>query len=291
MQIGETIPTAKTWGCFNVSRKGYSHIKSKVECQDASASYLGNGKGYVAVADGHGAARYFRSSLGSKFAIEAFQNICKALNKRKGHLTIDEDSIKRAFISQWDRLVEKHFSHHHFSEKELGRLTEGKDRQRVTECFYYAYGTNFHGFAFGDGYCFALSIGDGGLAIIKNDGTFENPFEEFDDENVANYTCSLCDEESATYLHFKTFDMQSIDVVALATDGTMNPFRTFSNYAIAMVTPFQNVSKDKYPCLRHDCRLFVSELADKKGLGDDCSLAVLNRIKERSDSMNTVEAH
>lgn len=233
----------------------------------------------MAVADGHGASRYFRSSLGSKLAIEAFQNICQMLNKRKGNLTIDEESVKRAFISEWDRLVEKHFCHHPFSSNELDRLTEDKDREYVQNCFYYAYGTNFHGFAFGNGYCFALSIGDGGITIINSDGSFIDPFDEFQDENVANYTCSLCDDRGMTNLHLKTFTLQSIDAIAVATDGTMNPFQTFSNFAIAMVLPFDGIREDEYKIIRRDCRCFVSDLANKNGSGDDCSLAVLSRIK------------
>jgi hypothetical protein len=265
------------WSCFNISRRGFSHQEAGCECQDASTSFLDGKKGYIAVADGHGSPRYFRSSLGSKIAIEAFQSVCRSLNRHHGKLTLQEGPIKRAFLSEWDHLVERHFIHHPFTPSELTRLSE-HDRERVKESFYTAYGTNFHGFAFGEGYCFALTIGDGGFVTIDTIGRIFDPFDWFSEENAGNLTQSLCDEESRLHLHYKAFNLKEITVMAVATDGTMVPFQNFTNYATAMVAPFQKVTLKEDAPLRGQCRDFISQLAQKSGSGDDCSFALLHRF-------------
>lgn len=53
------------------SCQGESHIATNKVCQDASYSATDTTMSIAIVCDGHGGARYFRSDVGAKFAVDA----------------------------------------------------------------------------------------------------------------------------------------------------------------------------------------------------------------------------
>ena len=61
---------------FNKTVRGHSHITKNTPCEDNSG-FLQTGSNYIiTIADGHGDSTCFRSSLGSKFAVEsAIENL------------------------------------------------------------------------------------------------------------------------------------------------------------------------------------------------------------------------
>ena len=56
---------------FSHSVRGASHETSGLVCQDYSAYEVNEYYSVAAIADGHGSKKYFRSHLGSQFAVEA----------------------------------------------------------------------------------------------------------------------------------------------------------------------------------------------------------------------------
>ena len=57
---------------FNKTVRGYNHISKDIPCEDFSTSFISENENYriIAVADGHGSSACFRSSYGSKKAVE-----------------------------------------------------------------------------------------------------------------------------------------------------------------------------------------------------------------------------
>ena len=53
------------------SCQGESHILSNKVCQDSSYSSTSDTMSIAIVCDGHGGTRYFRSDVGSRFAVDA----------------------------------------------------------------------------------------------------------------------------------------------------------------------------------------------------------------------------
>ena len=56
---------------FHVTVRGASHVRQGAKCQDYSKTMRFDSSAAAAVADGHGDVRYFRSGVGSRFAVEA----------------------------------------------------------------------------------------------------------------------------------------------------------------------------------------------------------------------------
>ena len=60
------------------SCQGESHILSNKVCQDSSYSSTSDTMSIAIVCDGHGGARYFRSDVGSRFAVDATKECVQA---------------------------------------------------------------------------------------------------------------------------------------------------------------------------------------------------------------------
>ena len=59
------------FGGFSHSVTGASHTATGLICQDHSAYEVNEYYSIAAIADGHGSKKYFRSHLGSEFAVKA----------------------------------------------------------------------------------------------------------------------------------------------------------------------------------------------------------------------------
>ncbi len=64
-----TAPT-RPWVCATASSTGGSHRATGAPNQDAVATFETDDGVCVAVADGHGGARYVRSAIGSELAVD-----------------------------------------------------------------------------------------------------------------------------------------------------------------------------------------------------------------------------
>ena len=72
---------ATAWRAIGRSVRGASHVRSSLPNQDAIAWFPDSGKGpplIVAVSDGHGSPRNFRSDVGSKIAVEITTKTCQS---------------------------------------------------------------------------------------------------------------------------------------------------------------------------------------------------------------------
>ena len=59
---------------FAVSVQGYGHKIKEICCQDNSLVYNADDYILISVCDGHGGESYFRSQIGSKIGVEAYEN-------------------------------------------------------------------------------------------------------------------------------------------------------------------------------------------------------------------------
>ena len=73
---------ATAWRAIGRSVRGASHVRSSLPNQDAIAWFPESGEGpplIVAVSDGHGSPRNFRSDVGSKIAVEETTKLVHSL--------------------------------------------------------------------------------------------------------------------------------------------------------------------------------------------------------------------
>ncbi|MBQ9716172.1 MAG: protein phosphatase 2C domain-containing protein [Clostridia bacterium] len=257
---------------FAKSATGFSHLKNGARCQDFSCCYHDNERTIVSACDGHGGEVYIRSHLGSKFAtkaiIKVLGNIEKNLFYRHTRQEI-EDYIKLGILCEWNALVEKDLKTRRLHKKEVAHLNE-KQIKGIQQNSAKMYGTTLGAAMWFGNKLICVSLGDGGVFILSKG----NMFLAFNDEDdpVANFTYSICQDDAYQHLNVALFDASNVDGVIVCTDGLVNPYQNLSNFN-------QSFAKPLFVALRQGeidkIDRFVTDMAQKNGFGDDVSLAVM----------------
>ncbi|MCL2072200.1 MAG: protein phosphatase 2C domain-containing protein [Oscillospiraceae bacterium] len=151
---------------------GASHVKNVQPCQDASLCVSNQDYTLIAVADSHGGERYFRSDVGSRFAVEAVRDymtdtavvdVFRKVKREKERERIILQ-LKKSIISLWNALVTEHAEDNPFTE-------DGGVK-------YEAYGTTLITVLQTNEYFLALQIGDGTCVTVDDEGVFPMPVPE-----------------------------------------------------------------------------------------------------------------
>ena len=206
--------SAFRWAVMTESVKGASHQQK----QDAVAFRVGEGDAppvVLAVSDGHGSPRSFRSSVGSQFAVEVATEITS--NFLDGFKSASASDIKREaerslttkLVKGWKEKVKEHFDKEPFRDDELEHLEQKAGpsaRQAIKEEFeeaivkkryhddalkahYMAYGTTLLLVAIEKRFVFYLQLGDGDILAVSDDRKVEHPLPP-DETLLANDTLS-----------------------------------------------------------------------------------------------------
>ncbi|MDR2560287.1 MAG: protein phosphatase 2C domain-containing protein [Holophagales bacterium] len=284
---------------FALSKIGHSHKKSGKPCQDSSdcCYELGNGGAKytcIIVADGHGGDAYFRSDLGSKFAVDAAM---ECLTKGELHKALtdlchqNEDAtpvqrekekergrtiqqIKGRIIGRWNELVKEHFESNPFSEDELSGIpSKYAEKYSKNEGIEHAYGTTLISVLWTDAFLLALQMGDGNCVIVDDGGAFLQPLPE-DERCFLNITTSICDTDAInSFRHY--FSQNHPCAAIIGTDGITDSFagdKGLYNFYRLVLTSFSQNDNDNEES---------EKLADylprlsQKGSGDDVSIAMI----------------
>lgn len=267
-----------SWLDFHLTVRGASHIRKGAVCQDYSRSVRFGNSAAAAVADGHGDARYFRSRLGARFAVEAALKAIREFIRREDGIparNCAEDKmtqLKKNIIWNWNEKVGMHLSRHPFLEEELAPLSEqrrnhllqGKDTES-------AYGTTLIAAAVTPRFWFGVQIGDGNCAAHTSEGGFISVPRK--SGLVANITTSLCEPDAIdSFLHY--YEESPPEYILLSTDGVRNSFDGDENYYKFLEKVASAYSSESYDRTQIFLKSFLREMTGR-GSGDDLSLAGL----------------
>jgi serine/threonine protein phosphatase PrpC len=194
--------------------------------QDAKKYFIPKDKEYVvvAVADGHGSRKCFRSNIGSEFAVEV---LLKIFRQYFSSNTFDylptgfsgtKENLAKTIHRQWLEKVKNHLVNNPFSpEEELVDI-------KVLKNQIISYGTTLLGALITKNYIIYLQLGDGDILVVSENAV-TRPIPK--DENlIANETYSLCDKEADSLFrfYFQPIIGQFPDLILLSTDGYSNSF-------------------------------------------------------------------
>lgn len=278
------------WWVFGQSVRGAAHIRSQRPNQDAIAWCTGPRCGLpimLAVSDGHGSARSFRSDTGAALAVDAtLSAFTRFLNFLPRRLEGDalrgeaEGFLPRELEYQWKRRVLDHLTLHPFTGKETETLylhrREADGEPDLVNPFL-AYGATALGVLLTDQFLIHLQLGDGDLLNVSSQGGVRRPLPH-DDRLLGNETTSLCVAHASRDVRVAVTDTaEGLPAVILAsTDGYANSFRDDD--------AFLRVGPDLLEILRTDGPQNVNdhlrgwlEEASREGSGDDITLGILCR--------------
>ena len=291
------------WTVTSGSVRGSAHQRSGLPNQDAV--YHRNGdrasglRAVVAVSDGHGGARHFRSQVGASLAANTAVNVLyEDLSSMLAEVPPPDSPGERVagilnrIVADWRSAVLSDLSNNPFLESELGALEKGEGdaaRASVEQDPLLAYGATLLAAAVADEFVLYLQLGDGDILAIEDAGATTRPVPA-DHRLIANHTTSLCQESALADTRF-ALSREIPALILLSTDGYANSFRSDAD--------FLKIGADYLEIIRQQGLETVADqlpetlsAASTEGSGDDITLGILYRAASpsRTGTMQTLAA-
>lgn len=274
-----TTIRALPWQVHTASAIGAGHIKDGRPNEDAVGWKLaarpdGSAVLAIAVADGHGDSRHFRSERGAKMAVSAGISAVLAWS---AHTSPDAVTIQRNaqralvpdIVARWNAAVAADLSRDPFTEAEIACQADAAQPREV------AYGSTLLMAAFTAEYVVFAQIGDGNIVAVLPEGRCLSPVPE--DSTLDGWrTTSLCQANASAAFRVGVIQLAAspLFAVLIATDG-------FGNAQAE--DPWQpGVAADLVGlAFEHDLDWFAGQLpawaaqcASSDGSGDDSTVAL-----------------
>ena len=271
------------WQIISCSQRGASHIRNDLPNQDAFySSKMLPDQDYpfevLAVADGHGSLKSFRSHTGSKFAVEEAVRLCSEFLSATKHADLSliknsaEQHLTRHIIESWKRRVHQDIIENPFSQPELGVLPKDKEKRDL------AYGSTLLMAAVTDRFLIYFQIGDGEIIeVSEEDGQVIRPIPK-DASLIANETTSLCMENPLPEFRFRFQNIAELPprIILLSTDGYPNSFKTEEGFFKVGTDLLAILQKEGCEAVNQQLPEWLREASDL-GSGDDMTLGILYR--------------
>jgi serine/threonine protein phosphatase PrpC len=215
------------WRVIGESIQGSVHLRAQKPNQDAIAWYPDDGSGLpliLAVADGHGGDKYFRSDIGAQLAAKTALDVLREFSEHRpkdGELSLMMERLPAAIELQWKQAVRDHL--------DANPVGDGTDEPATTigehPARYIAYGTTLLSVLVEQDFIVYLQLGDGDILTVSPNGNVKRAIKP-DPNLIANQTTSLCLPEARKYFHkqFQTIAADPPALVMLSTDGYANSF-------------------------------------------------------------------
>jgi serine/threonine protein phosphatase PrpC len=294
MQISQSKLTK--WRCGGVSVLGASHVRQGSPNQDAIGWWPETGQGLpliLAIADGHGSAKSFRSQLGAAHAVQVavaeltdFLQLDdpQRLAARSRDLKQLEQSLQQDFAEQlvriWQAQIQEHLQAHPFTEAELQKLkTKDGDVacQMVAQNPFLAYGATLLATVVTPQFMLYLQLGDGDILCVDRRGQSYRPLP-VDPDLIANETTSLCLPHAWDWLRCKLSPIPAPDLVPnlilLSTDGYANSFVSEADFCKVGPDYQQMLQELGFAEVMSQLPNILQETS-QQGSGDDITLGLI----------------
>jgi hypothetical protein len=289
------------WTALSASVQGASHEHRGQGNQDAVR--LKNPSGLddiliLAIADGHGSARSFRSDRGSAMAAECALRELRRFTRQLGPdapLSRVRYQAKnrwpKALLAAWKSAVRTDLAADPFSQMEFAAFPEPPPvvtpGEELPITAYLAYGATLITVAITRHFILYSQLGDGDILTVRPDGVVSRPLPKRH-EYQANQTVSLCSHHAWREFQIRVDALRGPvpALIMLSTDGYANCFGDDEG--------FFKVGGDFLSYLRREGPAFVQgKLADwlrqssHDGSGDDITVGLAARANAFPSSAGT----
>jgi hypothetical protein len=256
---------------FGAAVRGAALRRLGTPNQDALRVFTSGANTILALADGHGSERCFRSDVGARLAVGiAVRVLAQALETRSAPTDLETvGRVTQRIVSEWQSAVR--------ADLRLFPLTDAE--RRHAQHPFLPYGSTLCGVAVTPACILYLQLGDGDILAVSEDGRVRRPLPA-DERLFANHTTSLCSPRAADEFRvgFQLPDACSPPpaLILVSTDGYANSFKDERG--------FLRVGPDLLHMLRtegvepvRDCLPVWLEEASRLGSGDDVTVGLLYR--------------
>jgi serine/threonine protein phosphatase PrpC len=287
----ENGQSAYEWRVVGATVPGASHLRAGTPNQDAILQVRESSVGLpivLAISDGHGSDKCFRSDRGSRLAVSigsalmyetliGFQQESDA-DQVEGKI---KDKLPAEFARRWKTAVEAELEREPLTEEELARL-EAKDgvrgRQAVETHPSLAYGATALAVGLTQSFVIYLQLGDGEIIAVSQTGEVSKPLPE-DERLMANETTSLCADSAARDFRFACQPLGDPPpaLILMTTDGYANSFADDAGFLKVGSDILEMLRADGFDAVNRGVKGWLEE-ATRMGSGDDCTLGIICRM-------------
>lgn len=277
-----------SWKVVGASVRGASHLRSGLPNQDAIGWNPKPGEPgplVIAVSDGHGSNRCFRSDVGATLAV---QSALRVMTEFVGTQTapIPAQSAEAAarevaapqLVAQWRAAVEIDLQQRALSGSELDSLQERDGlgaRQSVESDPIVAYGATLLTVLVTDSLILYLQLGDGDIVVVAEGGKAYRPLPK-DERLLGNETTSLCLRDA--WLDFRVaahaLEGELPALVMLSTDGYVNSFSDDRGFLKVGADLLQIIRTEGLESVNANLASWLSETS-RLGSGDDITVGIV----------------
>lgn len=283
----------RVWAC---SVQGAAHVRQQLRNQDAAAHWIAGDEPHqpvvLAVADGHGSDKSFRSHVGSDFAVSTAIDICREFVRETREATLSE--VKQAaeqrlpllLTKSWQDKVAQHWANQPLTDQELERWPIAQHlRQRETLVSPHEilriYGSTLLVIIADHRSMLCLQLGDGDMLAVQGDLngvlSVSRPIER-DEASIANETHSLCQLDAAQRikLRFSVFGQLAPSLLFACTDGYSNGFESAAGFEQVGPDLCRALQQDGVTALAAELPIEL-ERVSTLGSGDDVTAGFIFR--------------
>ena len=271
------------WHAVVGSARGAAHQLRGLPNQDAAACLDAPGGGViVAIADGHGHARHFRSADGSALAVVIACRAAAALAAAEPPTAAGARAAIRnltlAVVADWRAAVADQLAVRPYTAQELAALDAAGDGPEVP------YGSTLLVAVVTGPWLLCAQIGDGDMLGVRPDGGLLSPVPG-DDRLEGHQTTSLCQPDAVDSFRSDVHDLRETPLAVLlaATDGYGNaqaeePWQPGVGRDLAALAADRDGGwfEQQVPDWARRC-------ASSEGSGDDTTIALLIARPGRAD--------
>lgn len=279
------------WAVVDGNVQGASHKRDGSTGQDSIMHAPGEDANWavMAVSDGHGSPKSFRSTIGSFHAARVATDLAEKflVEMQDEPIPVIEANAKRdlpaKIVLAWTEAVTKDQQDSPITEKDLAKAgvqaqSAGVDADGKPMPNLIAYGATLLLVVVSPKYVFYLQLGDGDILAIFDDGKeITRPIAP-DPALIGNETTSLCmpKAEKLFRFRFQPIEKNPPVLIMASTDGYFNAFATEAD--------FEQASADFLRLLGSEGRDYVQanlnewlDTASSEGSGDDVSVGLIVR--------------
>jgi serine/threonine protein phosphatase PrpC len=279
------------WTALSASVRGASHEKTGQGNQDAVR--LKNPSGaedvmLIAMADGHGSTRSFRSDRGSAMASEcAVREMGRLISRLGPNAPLSrvrnqaEARWPKDLIASWKAAVRADLTTNPFTFFDFAAFPDAppvvKPGQELPITAYLAYGATLVTVAITRRYVIYSQLGDGDILTVCGDGNVTRPLPRRH-EFMANQTISLCSMNAAQEFQIRVDPMRAPvpALVMLSTDGYANCFGDDESFH-QVAADFLDYMRTQGPDFVHDKLEEWLRQSSQDGSGDDITVGLAAR--------------
>ncbi len=277
-----------TWHILGESVCGITHNRKGLPNQDAIKCLVEKGNELplaVAVSDGHGNSKNFRSGIGAQLATNIagdtlIRFLSESCNQKKSDQTLSnvQNHLIPNIIKTWKKAVLDHFEQNPIlkTEREIfasaNESLSQVDNDSSDPILFY--GTTLLAAGVSDSIIILLQLGDGDILTVDPLGNVTQPMPR--DENLfADETTSLCLPRAEQYMRYIILEpkINQIKLLLISTDGYSKSFINDSDFLEVGPDFLEILKTEGISIVQDNLRNWLDETS-RLGSGDDITLGI-----------------